>query len=73
MERRYTFGGFTFGGEKTRYFNLNIRMVNTSGVGGMDLVGFALELTDEERLELIDVLSNRNGYDAETAVEAVAK
>ena len=57
---RYEFGGFTFGTD-VRYFNLRIGVLSSNPVGTSEPVGFAFELTDDERLALIEVLSSRNG------------
>ena len=59
--KRYSFGGFTFGTD-VRYFNLSIQVVASGNtVGTSEPVGFAFELTDSERLALIEVLASRNG------------
>ena len=61
MENRYTFGGFTFGSEKL--FQLTIRATKPSGYGYSLEIG--LELTTEERMELIKMLMNAEDKDAE--------
>ena len=61
MENRYTFRGFTFGTPK--YFQLLIDVKNYSGVGTTTSLELGLELTDEERMELIKLLMNANEKD----------
>ena len=63
MENRYTFSGFTFGTPK--YFQLLINVKNYSGVGTSTSLELGLELTDEERMELIKLLINANEKDSE--------
>lgn len=60
---RYKFGGFTFGTTEVRYFNLRVQVLGSNLVGTSEPVGFAFELTDAERLALIDVLVSRGGED----------
>lgn len=55
-ENRYRFSGFTFGNNK--YFNLSITVKNFSSVGTSYTTEIGLELTDDERLELIKLLIN---------------
>jgi hypothetical protein len=57
-QARYTFGGFTFGSEN--YFNLRIDVKNYNGAGTSTSLELGLELTTEERMELIKVLINAN-------------
>ena len=52
--KRYTFGGFSFA--KGRYFNLQINIRNYAGHGTSNTVEMGIELTPEERQELITVL-----------------
>lgn len=54
--KRYTFGGFTFGSEK--WFQLTINIRNHAGYGTSHTLEMGLELTDEERMELIKLLIN---------------
>ena len=56
--KRYTFGGFTFGSNK--YFNLTIAIRNYSGHGTNNTVEMGIELNAEEIQELITVLLTRN-------------
>jgi hypothetical protein len=61
---RYKFSGFTFGSIDVRYFNLRIGVLNSDPVvGTSEPVGFAFELTNDERLALIEVLSSCGGED----------
>ena len=53
---RYTFGGFTFGNEN--FFNLRVDVKNYNGAGTSTSIELGLELTTEERMELIKVLIN---------------
>jgi hypothetical protein len=62
MENRYTFGGFTFGNDKL--FQLLINVKNYSGVGTNTTLELGLELTTEERMELVKLLMNANDKDA---------
>lgn len=55
--KRYEFDGFTFGTVE-RFYNLQIRVVNSGSVGTGTHVGFAFELTNAERLALVDLLSS---------------
>jgi hypothetical protein len=57
--KRYTFGGFTFGSQKL--FNLQINIRNYAGYGTNHTVEMGLELTPEEIQELLTVLITRNG------------
>jgi len=54
--KRYTFGGFTFGSQKL--FNLSINIRNYAGYGTTHTVEMGLELTESERMELIKILIN---------------
>jgi hypothetical protein len=63
MENRYTFGGFTFGDKD--FFQLLINVKNYSGVGTSTSLELGLELTTEERLELIKLLINAEKKDTE--------
>ena len=56
-ENRYRFGGFTFG-TATKMFNLDIEVKNFNAVGTSYTTKIGIELTDEERLELIKLLIN---------------
>jgi len=56
--KRYTFGGFTFGSQKL--FNLTIAIRNYSGHGTSNTVEMGIELSPEEIQELITVLLTRN-------------
>jgi hypothetical protein len=60
---RYTFGGFTFGSQKL--FQLLVNVKNYSSVGTSHSLELGLELTTEERLELIKVLINAGQEDKE--------
>lgn len=60
-KQRYTFGGFTFGSENL--FNLTIGIQNHAGYGTSHAVELGLELTTEERMELIKLLINANEKD----------
>ena len=57
-QNRYTFGGFNFGDDDHRQFNLQIKVINNSNHGTSVLAEFSLELTDIERQELISLLLN---------------
>jgi hypothetical protein len=61
MENRYTFSGFIFGNDKL--FQLLINVKNYSGVGSSTSLELGLELTTEERMELIKMLMNANDKD----------
>jgi len=52
--KRYNFGGFSF--SKGKYFNLQISIINNAGYGTNNTVEMGIELTPEERQELIKVL-----------------
>jgi hypothetical protein len=56
--KRYTFGGFTFGSQKL--FNLTISVRNYAGFGTSNTVEMGIELSPEEIQELITVLITRN-------------
>ena len=60
---RYAFGGFTFG--STNLFQLLVNVKNYSSVGTSHSLELGLELTTEERLELIKVLINAGQEDKE--------
>jgi hypothetical protein len=55
---RYTFYGYIFSTEKI--FNLKVDVKNYNGDGTSTSVELGLELTTEERMELIKVLLNAN-------------
>lgn len=55
-KQRYTFKGYTFGSKK--YFNLLINIRNHAGFGTSHTLEMGIELTDEERMELIKLLIN---------------
>lgn len=57
-QERYKFNGFTFGGTVNRFYNLRIEVVNHTGIGTSCAVGFAFELTNDERLALINHLAS---------------
>lgn len=56
-ENRYRFSGFTFFGEH-KFFNLMISVKNFSQTGTSATTEIAIELSPEERLELIKLLIN---------------
>jgi len=58
---RYTFGGFSFGSEN--WFNLTIRTRNHTGHGTLHALELGLELSTEERQELITILINAGKED----------
>lgn len=53
---RYNFSGFVFGSEN--WYNLTIRLNNHAGHGTSYLSEFSLELNNEERMALINLLMN---------------
>lgn len=53
-KKRYAFDGFTFG--QNGFFELKVEVLDESGYG--HTLGFGLELSPEERQELIGVLIN---------------
>ncbi len=53
-KKRYNIDGFTFG--QNGFFELKIEVLDESGYG--HTLGFGLELSPEERQELITVLIN---------------
>ena len=55
-QKRYELSGFTFGTEN--YFNLTIRIINHAKHGTSWLGEFDFELSQEERMELINLLMN---------------
>lgn len=55
-QKRYELSGFTFGTEN--YFNLSIRITNYANHGTSYTAQFDLELSQEERMELIKLLIN---------------
>jgi hypothetical protein len=59
MEKRYSFGGFTFGSKGM--FNLTINTISpTKEFGSINTMELGIELTPEEIQELITVLLTRN-------------
>jgi hypothetical protein len=54
MEKRYTFGGFTFGTQGL--FQLTISPISTADYGSTHGIDIGLELSPEERQELITLL-----------------
>lgn len=54
--RKYRFSGYTFG--KDKLFNLIINVFNHTNTGTTHSVEIAVELSTEERLELIKMLIN---------------
>jgi len=58
MDKRYTFGGYTFGSQNL--FNLTIRVLNHAGFGTSNTIEMGIELSPEEIQELINVLLTRN-------------
>lgn len=54
--KRYHFSGFAFG--EKNYYNLSVRLNNFAGYGTSYTSEWSLELTEEERLELIKLLIN---------------
>jgi HKD family nuclease len=60
---RYTFGGYIFSTEKI--FNLVVGVKNYNGEGTSTSVEIGLELTTEERMELIKVLLNAGEQESE--------
>jgi hypothetical protein len=60
---RYTFGGYIFSTEKI--FNLVVNVKNYNGEGTSTSVEIGLELTTEERMELIKVLLNAGEQESE--------
>jgi hypothetical protein len=61
MENRYTFSGFTFSDKGLYQLLINVK--NYSGVGSSTSLELGLELTIEERMELIKLLMNANEKD----------
>jgi hypothetical protein len=61
--KRYNFGGFSFA--KGQYFNLQINIINNAGYGTNNTVEMGIELTPEERQELITVLIQAGQGDKE--------
>jgi hypothetical protein len=61
IENRYTFSGFTFGDKD--FFQLLINVKNFTGVGTSTTIELGLELTTEERMELIKLLINAEDKD----------
>jgi hypothetical protein len=53
-KKRYNFDGFTFG--QNGFFELKVEVLDESGFG--HTLGFGLELSPEEREELIKLLIN---------------
>lgn len=60
-QKRYAMSGFLFG--KLDYYNLTIRIKNHANHGTSHTVQFDLELSQEERQELINLLMNPKGDD----------
>jgi hypothetical protein len=58
---RYTFGGFTFGSQNL--FNLTIAIRNHAGFGTSTTIEMGIELSPEERQELITILINAGKED----------
>jgi hypothetical protein len=56
MEKRYNFSGFTFG--SNGLYNLLISVNNYTKQGTSNTIEMGIELTPEERLELIKLLIN---------------
>lgn len=54
MEKRYSFGGFSFGSKGL--FNLTISTISNADYGSTHSVGLGIELSPEERQELIILL-----------------
>lgn len=54
MEKRYSFGGFSFGSKGL--FNLTISAINPADYGSTHGIELGLELSPEERQELITLL-----------------
>lgn len=54
MEKRYTFGGFSFGSKGL--FNLTISTISNVDYGSSHSIELGLELSPEERQELITLL-----------------
>jgi hypothetical protein len=54
MEKRYTFGGFSFGSKGL--FNLTISTISNVEYGSSHSIELGLELSPEERQELITLL-----------------
>lgn len=61
MEKRYTFGGFTFGTQGL--FQLTISPISTADYGSTHGIDIGLELSPEERQELITLLITLNEKD----------
>jgi hypothetical protein len=55
-DKRYEFSGFTFGSEN--WYNLSIRIANNANHGTSYTAQFDLELNQEERMALINLLMN---------------
>lgn len=58
MEKRYSFGGFSFGSKGL--FQLTISTINPANYGTTHSLELGLELTAEEIQELITVLLTKN-------------
>ena len=56
--KRYTFGGFTFGSKGL--FNLTISVRNYTDYGSSNTIEMGIELTPEELQELLTVLITKN-------------
>ena len=61
--KRYSFGGFSFA--KGQYFNLQINIRNNASYGTTNTVEMGIELTPQERQELITVLIQAGQGDKE--------
>ena len=61
MEKRYTFGGFSFG--STGLFNLTISTITPTNYGSTHSMELGIELSPEERQELITLLITLNEKD----------
>lgn len=60
-KKRYSFGGFTFGSKGL--FQLTISTINPADYGSSHSIELGLELTPEERQELITILITLNAKD----------
>ena len=58
MEKRYSFGGFSFG--SSGLFQLTISTISPVNYGGTHAMELGLELSAEERQELITLLITLN-------------
>jgi len=62
---RYNFGGFSFGSKGL--FQLTIKTINSADYGTSNSLELGLELSQDERLELIKVLINAGQSESETS------